>query len=387
MVAFFTSTRKRLAATVLAGAMALAACDPGAISVPGLGLGGKVKVALLVPQSDAGGSAVVARDLENAARLAMADLDGIEIDLRVYDTGGNPAMAAAAADRALGDGAEVILGPLFAENTGPVGVAAAGRNVNVLSFSNNAAIAGGNVYILGSTFQNIAERLVDYSVRQGQDDIMIVYGQSPAENVGREAISRAIAARGARLASIGSFPLTQEGVINAIPDIADQAGASGAEAIFFTSGTDGALPFLADLLPENGVDPTQVQFIGLTRLDVPASALSLGGLQGAIFALPDPVLTSQFRSRYEAAFGTSPHPLAGLAYDGIAAIGALQSDDASGGLSALGLTRPNGFAGVNGVFRFRSNGTNERGLAVARIENQQVIFVEPAPRSFTAGGF
>ena len=44
---------------------------------------------------------------------------------------------------------------------------------------------------------------------------------------------------------------------------------------------------------------------------------------GGWFALPDPSLNERFKSRYQAAFGEAPHPIAGLAYDGIAAIGAL----------------------------------------------------------------
>ncbi|MBT8408669.1 MAG: penicillin-binding protein activator [Alphaproteobacteria bacterium] len=387
MFAFFAAARN-LHGQVLAlvSVLFVAACDPSGMNLPSMGLSGAVPVALLVPTSAANGGPELSQSFENAARLAMADLEGVQIDLRVYDTGGEPALAAQAAERAIDDGARIILGPLFAENANAVGVVAAGRNTNVLTFSNNPAIAGGNVYLLGSTFQNTADRLVRHAAQSGRSDILVVHGNSPAEISGRDAIARAIAANGARYAANSSFDLNGEAVIAAIPMIAEEVVASGADTIFFTSGTDGALPFLAELLPENGVDPAEVQFIGLQRLDVPASALSLKGLQGAIFAVPDPGLTNLFRGRYEAAFGTSPHPLAALAYDGIAAIGVLASPE-GGGFSAAALTRPSGFAGANGVFRLSQNGTNERGLAVARIENNQVVFVEPAPRSFGTAGF
>ena len=166
----------------------------------------------------------------------------------------------------------------------------------------------------------------------------------------------------------------------------DTAKASGANAIFYTSGTAGALPILTQLVSENGIDPTETQFIGLQRWDIPPSARDLPGLQGGWFALPSPSLTTQFEARYEAAYGEPPHPIAGLAFDGIAAIGALVSAGNAGSLSAAALTQPTGFVGVNGIFRFRPDGTNERGLAIATIIDKQVTVIDPAPRSFAGAG-
>ncbi|MEL6801582.1 MAG: penicillin-binding protein activator [Pseudomonadota bacterium] len=387
MLSVFRLARKgRAAAVALLALIGLAACDP---LTPGVSLNNRdaVPVALLVPTSAPDGGAALAQSFENAARLAMADLTGTAIDLRIYDTFGQPAGATNATNRAIADGAQIIVGPLFAESANAAGVAAASRGVNVLSFSNNPAIAGGNVFILGRTFQNTADRLTRFAAFQGRSNIMIVNAQNQAEQAGRDAIARAIAANGLRLAANPTFPLTQQGVIEAIPAIADVAEASGADTIFMTSGNDGAVPFLAELLPENGVDPAEVQFIGLQRLDIPSGALALDGLQGAWFAVPDPGLDAQFRARYQAAFGAVPHPLASLAYDGIAAVGALAATGQPNALSAQALTRPSGFAGVGGVFRLLPNGTNERGLAIAQVQDKQVVFIDPAPRSFGAPGF
>ena len=101
--------------------------------------------------------------------------------------------------------------------------------------------------------------------------------------------------------------------------------------------------------------------------------------------MPDPALYQQFQNRYQAAYGEAPHPIAGLAYDGIDAIGALAR--AKSDLGPRGLTQNAGFAGVTGIFRFRADGTNERGLAVAEIRNNQVVVIDPAPRSFGRPGF
>jgi Periplasmic binding protein len=387
MVAVLTLRRKAAAWLFAAlSAFVLTACD-GAIPTAGpINTSRAVPVALLVPQSSANGG-VLAQSLENAARLAVNDLDGVAIDLKVYDTGGTPAGATAAAERALGDGARIFLGPLFAEAANAAGQVAARRGVNVLTFSNNPSIAGGNVFILGNTFQTSADRLVRYAASQGKGNIYVVHATDPAEQLGADAIRRAIQANGARLAGVTAFPLSQQGVIDTIPSIAREYRSSGASSIFVTSGTAGALPFLAELLPENGIDRENAQFIGLQRLDVPSSALSLKGLQGAWFATPSPALQAQFNARYMAAYGTTPSPVAGLAYDGIAAIGALVAQGNANALTVDSLTQGQGFAGVNGPFRFFRNGTNERGLAVAQIQNNQVIVIDPAPRSFGGVGF
>ncbi|MEM9344166.1 MAG: penicillin-binding protein activator [Pseudomonadota bacterium] len=389
MFAVFGFARKlRLVSTGVIAALTLAACEP--ITVAGLGgptvnTSAAVPVALLVPQG--GSTAGVSRSLENAARLAASDLQGAQIELTVYNTGGTSSGAAAAAQQAVADGNKIILGPLFGDSAAAAGSAVSSRGINVLSFSNNTAIAGGNVFILGNTFQNTANRLSSYAASQGRRDVAIIHAESPSEIIGRDAIARSLGQNGMRLAASLSFPLSQNGVVAAMPGIADRVRTSGATAVFLTSGNDGAIPFLASLLPENGIDPSNIQLIGLQRLDIPSTALSLPGLQGAWLATPDPNLQAQFNSRYFATYGSNPHPLAGLAYDGVAAIGALVSAGDSNALTGGALTRSSGFAGVNGVFRFNRNGTNSRGLAVAQIRSGQVVIIDPAPRSFGGPGF
>lgn len=379
-------------AVLLVSALAVASCD----TVPGIGANtglrinteAPVQVALLVPGgSDKTGETVLAESLENATRLAIADLQGVRIDLRIYNTAGQPTQAAQVATAAVNDGAKVILGPVFGGASNAAGVAVAGRNVNVLSFSNNPAIAGGNVFVLGTTFENTAVRLAGFAVAQGRDQIMIVHDQTPAGGIGRAAIERAIVRSGARLAGIGSYEFSQQGIIAAAGGIADQAKASGATAIFFTADTAGALPLLTQLLADKGIGPDVVQYIGLTRWDIPQSTLALPGVQGGWFALPDPGLGQQFSARYTSAYGSAPHPIAGLAYDGIAAIGALIRAGRGDALTKEALTQPSGFVGVNGIFRLDPDGTNQRGLAVAQITDRQVNVIDPAPRSFDATGF
>lgn len=387
MLSVLSRARKSLAtAALVLSALVLSACGAGA-PVQG-GVGKEVNVALLVPGgSGIAGDDLLAAGLENAARLAMADLSGARINLTVYNTAGQPAQAAAMAAQAVREGAQVILGPVYAQEANAAGVAVAGSGVNLLAFSNNPDIAGNNVFILGPTFQNTTRRLLGHAVSQGVSRIMIVHEQTPAGEIGRQAIQRGAAQAGASVVATGSYEFSQNGVVSAIQGLVASARSSQAQAVFLTADTAGALPLVSQLLSEGGLDPATTRYIGLTRWDIPAATLSLPGVQGGWFALPDPALFAQFEARYAAAYGSAPHPIAGLGYDGIAAIGALMSSGAEGGLSAAALTQSAGFAGVNGVFRLLPDGTNERALAVAEIQNAAVVVVSPAPRSFGQAGF
>lgn len=392
MSASLFSRRRALTTLVaMAGVAALAACEalPGAGAAgPATTPGAPVQVALLVPAGSGSSSdELIASHLENAARMAVADLDGAQIDLKVYATAGDPARAAQVAARAVEDGAGIILGPLYAEEANAVGVAVAPAGVNVLAFSNNPTIAGGNVFVLGQTFQNTADRLIRYGMRQGIGSYLVVHGQDLQGEIGRDAITAALRANGATLAGVESYPMSQASVSAAAPRIAAAARNAGAGAVFTTAGVNAELPILATALPETGLDTDTTRLIGLTRWNATPQALSLPGLQGGLFALPDQQMTALFESRYNASYGTPPHPLASLAYDGIAAVGALVARGGDHALGRAALTQAQGFRGTSGIFRFLSNGTSERGLAVAEVRSGQVTVVDAAPRAFGGAGF
>ena len=253
----------------------------------------------------------------------------------------------------------------------------------MLAFSNNTAVAGGNVFVLGSTFENTAERLLSFAARQGRGDVLVVAADNPAGDAAAAAVQRAAAVTGARILGVARYEFSQQGVASAAPRIAEAVSATGADTVLLTSDTAGALPLLAQLLPERGIAAPAQQFVGLARWDIPATTLSLPGLQGGWFAQPDPTRTAAFRARYAQVYGAPPHPLAGLAYDAVSAVGALA--EMGQGPDARGLTRSRGFEGTGGIFRLRSDGTVERGLAVSAVRGGQAAILDPAPERF--GGF
>ncbi|WP_370251291.1 penicillin-binding protein activator [Nioella sp.] len=383
---FLRKSRRQVLLLLSAGL--LAACQAGLPggSGPRVRAGAPIEVALLLPYGSASpGDEIVARSLENAARLAASEFEGVQLEITVYNTAADPAQAATVAREAIQQGARVIVGPLRSDAAAAAGVAVSNSNVAIMSFSNNTEIAGGNVFVLGHTFQNTADRIAGYAMAQGRNRVVILHAQNLAGEVARDAVQQAFAARGGTVAGVASFEFSQQGVVQAIPDVMEMIRSSDANGLVITSEASAALPLFAQLLPENGLDTEEVRVMGLTRWDIPPQTLELSGLQGGWFALPDPDANAAFNARYTAAFGDAPHVLAPIAYDAMRAIAETAAE--FGVLGVTELTSSSGFAGANGVFRLRANGTVERAMAIATVLENQVSIIDPAPGRLGASGF
>jgi ABC-type branched-subunit amino acid transport system substrate-binding protein len=382
----FRKSRRIVLLALCAGV--LAACQVGVPggSGPQVRAGAPIQVALLLPYGSASaGDEIVARALENAARLAASEFEGVQLEITVYNTAADPAQAATAARQAVQQGARVIAGPLRSDAAAAVGVAVSNSNVAILSFSNNTEIAGGNVFVLGHTFDNTANRIASYAQRQGRNRIVVLHARNLAGEVARDAVQRAVTAAGGTVAGVVSYEFSQQGVVQALPEVMSTIRSSDANGLVITAEASAALPLFAQLLPENGLDTEEVRVMGLTRWDVPAQTLELSGLQGGWFALPDPDATAAFGARYTAAYGDAPHVLAPIAYDAMRAIAETAAE--AGALGVAELTASSGFAGANGVFRLRADGTVERAMAIATVLENQVSIVDPAPGRLGASGF
>lgn len=349
-----------------------------------------VKVALLVPLGSGDpGRERMGNSLVNAAKLAQSEVRDATIDLVVYPDGGTAAGGAAAAQKAVAEGATILVGPLFSTATAGAQPIAKQAGLSVLSFSNNTEVAGDNVYILGNTFANTADRLVAYAQSLGLSRFAVVYPNGLEGDTARAAIAEAVSRRGATLVASQGYNVSVQSINDTAPIAAAALQGSGADAVILTDGPTGGLGLMAKGLRDNGLAAGSTKFLGMQRWDVSAEALGEPALQGGAFAAPDPSLTSAFAGRYRNTYGEGPHELANLAFDGVAAVGALIAEArASGGapFSAARLTQPAGFAGASGPFRFNTDGTNQRNLAILEVQNGTTTVVQGAARNFDTLG-
>ncbi|MCS6986937.1 MAG: penicillin-binding protein activator [Sphingomonadaceae bacterium] len=350
------------------------------------------RVAVLVPLS--GPNAAVGQSIAHAVTLALADSGSTRVRFTTYDTAAEGAAAAAA--RALGEGAGLILGPLLAADIPAVRAAAEPRRVPVLSFSNDASLAGGVVWILGFQPAQAVERVVAQAVAQGRRRFAALVPNGTYGERAAVALTRAVAAQGGEVAAITRFTRAREALPAAARRVAgwDQrlkAGSAGQPA---PPGFDALL--IADSGPIAGAFTPQLARYGVRAPDVlllgtelwaaDPGIVRVPGLQGALFAAVPDTRFRMLAARYRARFGGNPSRLASLGYDAaLLAIGAAGRWSVGEPLPTTVLADGRGFSGVDGIFRFRGQ-VAERGLEVRQVTPQGFRVVSPAPSAFAGAG-
>ena len=99
-----------------------------------------VKVGILLPLS--GKHERIGQSMLQAAQLAVFDMGYDNFELIPRDTEGTPQGALKATTSAINDGAQILLGPLFANSVRAAQQAAKRKNINVIAFSTDWTLAG-----------------------------------------------------------------------------------------------------------------------------------------------------------------------------------------------------------------------------------------------------
>jgi len=337
---------------------------------------GPVLVGAILPLTQNGGPSVVGQSLRNAAQLAVEESGSNDITLIIEDDHSTPDGAAQAAQTAISAGAEIIVGPLFAANVREVGRAAKAANRPVIAFSTDASVASRGVYLLSFLIESYVDRITDFAVARGLKSFAILAPQNDYGNVATAEFQSEAARLNARIATVARYaPGEPASGIQALDGAADPI-----DALFIPEQADG-IAAVASALAASG---RKTQILG-TGVWNDARVLQLPGLQGAWFAAPENAGFAAFAQRYKAKFSSDPTRLATLSYDAVSLVAALSRTQGAQRFSDAALTNASGFNGADGVFRFRSDGQNERGLAVMQIEHGATTLLSPAPHSFVGG--
>ena len=368
------------------------------------------RVALLLPLS--GPHATLGQALLNAAQLALFHFASTEFELLTQDTKGTPDGAADAAALAIGDGASLILGPLFSSSVTAITPAAQAAGVSVISFSNDRRVASNNVFTMGFLPDEQVERVVRFAYEKGLQRFALL---APDNSYGRA-------------------------IINALEKIADDLGVEVTKASFYDPNSEdfglvvrdlanydqrrddllnqrkilekrsddvaqktlkrlenlhtvGDLPFdalmvadsgkrlqaIAALLPYYDIDPKKTRMLGTGQWDAEDSILE-PALKGGWFAAPPVKERQSFVQNYEEMFGDPPPRLATLAYDATALSTVFVKPD--GSFDPSEITTSQGFAGRDGIFRFTPDGYAQRGLSIYQIKERRSQVIDIAPVRF-----
>jgi branched-chain amino acid transport system substrate-binding protein len=322
--------------------------------------------------------------MRNAAEMAFAEFNAnANIQLLMKDDAGTPEGARVAAEQALNEGAEIIVGPLFAQSVSVVSQIARTRNIPVVAFSTDTNVATTGVYLLSFLPESDVQRIVQYATSVGKRSFAALIPDNPYGTVVEAAFKQDVARRGAKIVALERY--THDKAAMAAPVKSVAQAAARADALFIPDGGDAA-PDVVQALVADNINTKKIQLLGSGLWEDDQRIYATASLNGAWYVAPDPTGYRNFAARYRARFKLEPQRTATLAYDAIALIAALVKTQGAQRFSPQVLTNPSGFSGINGLFRFRANGTNERGLAVLRVTPSGGQIISPAPRSFTGSG-
>ena len=337
---------------------------------------GPVRVGMILPLTQNGGPNPIGVSMRNAAQLAINDSGSTSITLMIEDDHSSPDAAAQAAQSELGAGAQLILGPVFANNVRTASAAAKSAGRPMIAFSTDVTVAVPGVYLLSFLIQGYVDRILQYAVSSGKKSFGIMAPQNDYGNVAAQRFQEMAGNVNAQVVVTARYSTGQ--IATAAGQVAAVQGQI--DALFIPDQAD-AMPAVASALGSANV---KTKFLGTGVWNDPR-VLRVPQMQGAWFSAPDNSGFDAFAQRYQAKFNSEPARLATLAYDAVTLAAALAHNGGPDPFNQAALTNISGFNGADGVFRFRADGTNERGLAVMEIAEDGAKVISPAPRSFAAG--
>jgi ABC-type branched-subunit amino acid transport system substrate-binding protein len=347
---------------------------------------GKVlRVGLLIPLT--GRNADIGRAMQDSATMALYDKyaslslqEGtILLELLPKDTGDTPEQAAAAATQAIEQGAQFLIGPIFADASQAVMDIARAKNVSVLSLSNNLTNGGKGVYAYGFSPQEQAARVVTFALKSGKSRIGVLAPNSPLGLSVIAAAKEALAANGQTLVAEAMYAPQGLGIEVAVNQLIPPGSTPDFNALLLVEAGP-TLNTLLRTLATRGATLPNVQLLGLGMWD-DAALIRRTSLDGAWLASSPPSETSMFENHFLRTYNYPPPRIASLSYDAVSLAVTLATSGRP--FDEETLANDTGFIGpANGIFRMRSNGKTERGLAVLQIEGVNFRTLSPAPKAF-----
>jgi ABC-type branched-subunit amino acid transport system substrate-binding protein len=312
----------------------------------------------------------------NAAQQAVFDAAGADFELQPRDTAAEGG-AEAAARAAIANGARLIIGPLFASEIPAVKLVAQINGLMILPLSTDTSLADRGVFVMGLAPGAQVERVVAYASSHGAHNFAALVPSTPYGSLVGEVFRKAVARNGEKLIDVETFDPAAHGAADKIMALA--AKREGIDALFLPE-SDSDLKSITDQLVAAGFTPAHTHILGTGLWDVPKLGHDDPLLVGGWYAAPDPASRRTFAANYEAAYDQEPPRLATLAYDATALAAVLAKN--GGRYDETALTNPNGFAGLDGIFRLTLWGGVERGMAVNEVTQDGARVVDPTPTSF-----
>ena len=401
---------------------------------------GVLRIAVLLPTQKQ--NAVVADDLKNAATMALFDAKSKNTILQFYGTDGSYDSAKEKAKKAVNEGADIIVGPLFAEEV--KGASRSADSTPIVSFTTDANVLDSSVFSIGFLMEQQIKRVIEYAVQNGKMKFGIIVSDSESGDFVRKNFKKYVSMYNGEVVKEATYTDKKTGLMNAVKEISDfenrvneynEYKKSAKErfdylvklrdenpeeyATVFDDtqylSTDDEVSFLEKTLEElehkttisdpeyesififgddindvlmigsslmyYDVHPDRIKYLGTSQLENP-KIYTERAFRGAWYPSVSTKYSGKFDEAYKKYFKRKPIKIASLAYDAVSLINSLAKD---GEIERKDLLNPNGWTGINGIFRFKSNGSSERNMDIKEVIGGNSVkskIISPAPFNF-----
>lgn len=331
------------------------------------------KIALLIPLS--GRHEALGQSLQNAAEMSLFDHGNDALNLAMYDTKSSEAGAAQAAQKAIQEGAGILLGPIFSNNVKVVSQIARRAHINVVSFSNNKDIASGGVFVLGFSPEEQVRQIVAYAASHGKRAFGVV--------IPRNGYGALVEHEVQQLKKQYQFDvefITYDVNSSALSHDLNPLKTLKIDALFIPEGGRSLARIVSAILYQE-IPLEGIQLLGTGQWD-DQKVFENHTLSGAWLAAPDPRERLSFNGKYKQAYEEEPSRLATLSYDALSMLAILRRHQGEQAFGVAALTQSRGFDGVDGVFRLQQNGVTQRKLAILEVTQQGLQVLQTTGNSF-----
>jgi ABC-type branched-subunit amino acid transport system substrate-binding protein len=333
---------------------------------------GRHRIALLVPMS--GDTGAVGQAIANATTMALLDTGADNLRITTYDTSEG---IAAAARKAVADGNRLILGPLMGEAVPAVQAAARPAGVPVIAFSNDATVAGPDVFVIGHLPEQSIRRSIAYARGRGAARFALLAPEGDYGNRALSSLENALRDYGGALVRKESYARGNTSIVSAAGRLRT---AGGYDTVLIADSARLGIEAAEEL--QRGAR-TRARILGTELWSGEAALAKAGAMEGALFAAVSDQRYKRFADSYAARFGAQPYRVATLGYDAVLLTLRVAREWKVGAPFPKGeLYDKGGFLGVDGAFRFARNGVVERALEVREVRGGEVVPVDPAPAGF-----
>jgi len=336
-----------------------------------------INVALLLPLT--GRNAALGQSMLQSAQMALFEINNPILNLVPRDTKGTASGAQMAAQSAIGDGAQLIIGPVFADAVRAVKPLARQSNLNIIAFSTDQSLADPNTFLMGLMPTTQANVIANHATKSGLTNISIIAPRGAYGDIVTTAFDKTARQNGATIQQIVRYASND-------PDLGSNINAmtSNIDAVFMPAGGAEARA-ISDYLDQNNMPTSKVRRLGTGLWENP-TIVRLPSLDGGQFANPSPQNRNYFDQKYQNTYGTKPVRIASLSFDATAlAAKLIQNAQRAGSpnpFTQSAITNINGFAGTDGILRFNRNGIVERKLSILELRNATIVEIAPAARQF-----